>query len=162
MWPLVRYASNLQLSGDGVLSLYNTHSGELLTTRYRNADGTYNAATLQRIDHLLRCRQSQKSVEVPVPLLELVDRIQDHFGSEKTVQVISGYRSPTLNETLRRTGHKVAKHSLHMQGYAMDIRIPGVATAELRKYALSLQAGGVGFYPANQFVHVDIGRVRRW
>jgi uncharacterized protein YcbK (DUF882 family) len=55
----------------------------------------------------------------------------------------------------------VAKHSLHMEGRAIDVRLPGVSLADLRDAAVSLKAGGVGYYPS-QFVHLDTGRVRRW
>ena len=69
----------------------------------------------------------------------------------------------TTNEHLRTTrGGGVASHSLHMEGKAIDIRLPGVPLAELRDAALSLQAGGVGYYSREQFVHVDTGRIRRW
>jgi uncharacterized protein YcbK (DUF882 family) len=77
--------------------------------------------------------------------------------------VISGYRSPTTNAHLKATrGGGVATRSLHMQGQAVDVRLPGVPLADLRDAAWSLQRGGVGYYPGSQFVHVDIGRVRRW
>ena len=56
----------------------------------------------------------------------------------------------------------VAKKSLHQLGQAIDIRIPGVDLGYLRKAALSLKEGGVGYYPAQDFVHVDTGRVRFW
>ena len=77
--------------------------------------------------------------------------------------MISGYRCPATNSLLRNTrGGGVAQHSLHMEGKAIDVRLPGVPLAELRDAALSLRAGGVGFYPREQFVHVDTGRVRSW
>ncbi|MGA8310925.1 MAG: DUF882 domain-containing protein [Terriglobales bacterium] len=63
---------------------------------------------------------------------------------------------------MRQTTSGVAAHSLHMQGEAIDIRIPGIATSKLRDVALSLHRGGVGFYPQSEFVHVDVGRVRQW
>jgi len=76
--------------------------------------------------------------------------------------VICGYRTPKTNEYLRVRGHGVARHSLHMQAMAIDIRVPGVSTARLRDAALALRRGGVGYYMASDFVHVDVGRVRRW
>jgi uncharacterized protein YcbK (DUF882 family) len=83
-------------------------------------------------------------------------------GATQPFQVISGYRSPATNETLRVTrGGGVARQSLHTEGRAIDVRLPGVALGDLRDAAVSLRAGGVGFY-AGQFVHLDTGRVRRW
>jgi uncharacterized protein YcbK (DUF882 family) len=78
------------------------------------------------------------------------------------INVVCGYRTPRTNEYLRTHGHGVAQHSLHMQAMAIDIRIPGVPTAKIRDVALAMRRGGVGYYAASDFVHVDVGRVRRW
>jgi len=45
---------------------------------------------------------------------------------------------------------------------AIDIRLPDRNLADLHNAALAMQAGGVGYYPSLDFVHVDVGRVRRW
>jgi uncharacterized protein YcbK (DUF882 family) len=82
--------------------------------------------------------------------------------TNERVQVISGYRSPATNAALHARSEGVASHSLHMLGQATDVRIAGVDLSRLRDAALSLQSGGVGFYPQSQFVHVDVGRVRSW
>jgi uncharacterized protein YcbK (DUF882 family) len=96
-------------------------------------------------------------------LLDLLYRLQVTVGSQGGYQVISGYRSPTTNEKLRgKGGNGVARHSLHMEGRAIDVRMPGVPLQDVRDAALSLKLGGVGFYPREQFVHVDAGRVRSW
>lgn len=148
-------------SGDGVLSLHNLHLKESLEVQYRNADGSYDTKALKKINHLLRCRQTLKTHEMNANLIELIDTIQDHFGG-KEVQVISGYRSPELNSNLRSQGRAVAQKSLHMSGLAIDIRIPGISTSTLREFAYSLRKGGVGYYPHDGFVHVDVGRFRTW
>jgi uncharacterized protein YcbK (DUF882 family) len=82
--------------------------------------------------------------------------------SDTEIDVICGYRTPRTNEYLRTHGHAVARHSLHMEAMAIDIRVPGVPSSELRDAALRLRRGGVGYYAASDFVHVDVGRVRRW
>jgi len=92
-------------------------------------------------------------------LHELTAKVGDPNGE---INVVCGYRTPWSNNFLRTHGHGVAEHSLHMQAMAIDIRLPGVPTAELRDAALSLHRGGVGYYRASDFVHVDVGRVRRW
>ena len=85
------------------------------------------------------------------------------LGSEAEYEVISGYRCPETNDRLRRTrGGGVASHSLHMDGQAIDVRLSGVALADLRDAAQSLRGGGVGYYPAERFVHIDTGSLRRW
>jgi len=147
--------------GDGSISLYNLHLDESLEVRYRKKNGTYILKALDQIDKVLRCRMTHQHEKIPVELIELVDEIQEHFDIPQ-VHIISGYRSPKLNQHLKSIGRKVATRSLHLRGEAMDIRLPGVKTLEVRNYAKSLKKGGVGFYPGNQFVHVDIGRVRYW
>ena len=161
-WPFpLSYSAQIRRhDGDGFLALNNLHLHEFLALQYKK-NGRFDKSALRQINHTLRCRQTHKVHEISPELVELVDKIQDHFGA-KEVLVISGYRSPELNADLKKKGHKVANRSLHMQGEAMDIRIAGVSAKELREYALSLKKGGVGFYPGNGFVHVDVGRVRQW
>jgi uncharacterized protein YcbK (DUF882 family) len=80
------------------------------------------------------------------------------------IDIVCGYRTPWSNNLLRRgsASSGVAEHSQHMLAKAIDIRVPGVSTVALRNAALALHAGGVGFYPVSQFVHVDVGPVRTW
>jgi uncharacterized protein YcbK (DUF882 family) len=70
-------------------------------------------------------------------------------------------RRPPTSACAATRGGGVATRSLHMDGRAIDVRLPGVALADLRDAALSLPAGGVGYYPREQFVHLDTGRVRK-
>jgi uncharacterized protein YcbK (DUF882 family) len=92
-------------------------------------------------------------------LFDLMGKLHKPNGE---IDVVCGYRTPWTNAYLRSHGHGVAQHSLHMQAMAIDIRVPGESTAELRDTAWSMQEGGVGYYPVSQFVHVDVGRVRHW
>ncbi|HET9024333.1 MAG TPA: DUF882 domain-containing protein, partial [Burkholderiaceae bacterium] len=95
-------------------------------------------------------------------LFDLLHQVRALVGATQPFEVISGYRSLATNETLRTTrGGGVARHSLHTEGRAIDVRLPGVSLTDLRDAAASLKAGGVGYYPG-QFVHIDTGRVRRW
>jgi uncharacterized protein YcbK (DUF882 family) len=96
-------------------------------------------------------------------LYDILGAVSGKVESNKPFQIISGYRSPKTNTMLKKTGGgQVATHSLHMDGKAMDIRLNGVELTDLHKAALSLKKGGVGYYPVSNFVHVDVGRVRRW
>lgn len=149
-----------QYTGDGTLALFNTHTGDFETIKYKESPGKYRTNGLNELNHILRCRMTGEEIEISLKLIELVDNIQDHFGGAK-IELISGYRSPTLNYTLRSEGNKVALNSLHMQGMAMDIRISGISISAIRDYARSIRVGGVGYYPG-QFVHVDVGPVRFW
>lgn len=143
------------------LSILNLHTGERLAATYWEA-GAYVEDALAGLAKVLRDHRTGETHAMAPRLLDLVANLQAEF-SAKPVQVISGYRSPRTNEALRRSGGGgVAKRSLHMDGLAMDIRMPGVDLARLRDAAWGLQSGGVGYYPGSDFVHVDVGRVRRW
>nr|WP_247896335.1 DUF882 domain-containing protein [Azospirillum argentinense] len=56
----------------------------------------------------------------------------------------------------------MAQNSFHMQGKAIDLRVPGLPLRTLQRAALSLRGGGVGYYPDSNFVHVDVGPKRQW
>lgn len=143
------------------LSLFNLHTGEKLKATYFEG-GDYVPDALEAMNHLLRDFRTGDIHPIAPNLLDLVNTLQSRLETSQTVHVISGYRSPLTNAALHERSAGVASHSLHMKGQAMDIRMPGVELVHLRNAALDLQRGGVGYYPASDFVHVDIGRVRRW
>lgn len=149
------------LSGDGVISLYNLHLEEKEVVRFRDSEGHSIPDGMERINHLLRCRGTQKETTMALPLLDVVDHLQDKFGADE-VQIISGYRAPEFNDRLKKAGRKVATRSRHMHGEAMDIRLLGVSMKEVRDYLVEKRVGGVGFYHDNNFVHVDVGPFRTW
>jgi len=95
-------------------------------------------------------------------LLDLLHGLASMTRTTRAIQVISGYRSPATNEMLRHRSEGVAAGSLHMKGQAIDIRLADVPLASLRGAALEARRGGVGYYPASDFVHVDTGRFRTW
>lgn len=147
-------------SGDGVITIFNTHGGEFETIRYKNDEGRYLDDGVERINSILRCRLTGEEANMSLRLVELLDHIEDHFKASR-IEIVSGYRSPTLNAALRKVSRRVARNSLHMEGMAVDIRIPNVNLQELKSYARALHSGGVGYYPGH-FVHIDIGKVRFW
>ena len=147
------------------LALVHTHTHERLNLVYANGDG-YRPEALAQLDRFLRDHYSGEVGRIDAPLFDLLHRVRQGLrvrDDEAPFEIISGYRAPATNARLRSSrGGGVATHSLHMEGRALDIRLPGVPLAELRDAALSLGVGGVGFYERDQFVHVDTGRVRRW
>ncbi len=147
---------------DGRLSLHNIHTDEHLEVRFRDRDGQYDPAALDELNHLLRCHYTQEVRPIDVRVLEFVHAVSHKLGARRPVRVFSGYRSPKYNELLIRRGKRVAKHSLHLLGQAIDISLPGVALPTLRDTARHLGLGGVGYYPRDGFVHLDAGRVRSW
>lgn len=144
------------------LKLFNEHTHERLNIVYRRGFQVMPAA-LERLDYFLRDHRNGTVRHYDPRVFELLHDLLARLGrSDSELDVVCGYRTPQTNEYLRTHGHGVALHSLHMQAMAIDIRIPGVDTAAVRDAALALHEGGVGYYPSSQFVHVDVGRVRRW
>jgi uncharacterized protein YcbK (DUF882 family) len=146
----------------GRLSMLNLHSGERLAVTYRDRTGEYDLQALDELNRLLRCHHTDEVHPIDVQTLEYLNLVDYRLGGKNEIHVISAYRSPTYNELLIQKGRKVAKNSLHLQGKAIDIRMPGVKLANLRHVARDLQLGGVGYYPGNDFVHLDSGAFRMW
>ena len=143
------------------LSLTHTHTGERLAVEYFSG-GSYLRNALASFDHFLRDFRTGDVHAIDPGLLDLLHDLTDLTGTTRPFQVISGYRSPATNEILRHRSEGVAGGSLHMKGLAIDIRLADGPLAMLRKAALASGRGGVGYYPASDFVHVDTGRVRTW
>jgi uncharacterized protein YcbK (DUF882 family) len=144
------------------LHLFHTHTGERLNIVYRN-DEAYDSESLARLNHYLRDHRTGEVHEYDPRVFDLLHDLATSLGNPNLeIDVVCGYRTAWSNEFLRTHGHGVARNSLHMQAMAIDIRVPGIPTAQLRDAALALHRGGVGYYAASNFVHVDVGRVRRW
>jgi uncharacterized protein YcbK (DUF882 family) len=144
------------------LRFFHTHTGERADIVYRNREG-YDQDALVRLNHYLRDHRTGAIHEYDPRVFDLLHDLTAALGNPGLeIDVVCGYRTPWSNEFLRTHGHGVARHSLHMEAMAIDIRIPGIPTAQVRDAALALHRGGVGYYAASDFVHVDVGRVRRW
>ena len=155
-----RAQANLPATRD--LALDHTHTGESIALIYA-VDNTYLPEALNSLNHFLRDHYSGSIGNIDPQLFELLFRIRQTLGARQAFQVISGYRCPATNLALQNSrGGGVASRSLHLEGKAIDVRLPGIALIDLRDAALSLGGGGVGFYPREQFVHIDTGRVRQW
>jgi uncharacterized protein YcbK (DUF882 family) len=160
--PFVVTSKRAPAAGLRTLAFRHTHTGEALTVAYASGD-SYAAAALARVDWFLRDFRTGETKPIDPQLLDQLHALSSATGSRAPFDVISGYRSPATNLALQRSGGGgVASHSLHLEGRAIDIRLADVPLADLRDAALSMRAGGVGFYPDPQFVHLDTGRVRRW
>jgi uncharacterized protein YcbK (DUF882 family) len=146
------------------LRFYHTHTHERLDVVYRRSD-TYIPEALDELDHYLRDHRTGDVRHFDPRLFDLLyDLTASVHDAGGEIDVVCGYRTPWSNEFLRtRSAHTgVALHSLHMQAEAIDIRVPGIPTRQLRDAALRLHRGGVGYYRSSDFVHVDVGRVRQW
>ena len=144
------------------LRLFHTHTRERLDIEYRHGD-IYDPVALARINYCLRDHRTGEVHNYDPRVFDMLHELTVALGRpDAEIDVICGYRTPWSNEYLRTHTHGVAENSLHMQAMAIDIRVPGVPTARLRDAALALRRGGVGYYAASDFVHVDVGRVRHW
>jgi uncharacterized protein YcbK (DUF882 family) len=148
-------------AGTRALRFAHLHTGEKLTVEYFTG-GSYLPDALGAVNHLLRDFRTGDEHVIDPKLLDLLHRLTAETGTQKPFEVISGYRSPATNAMLRSHSEGVASHSLHMVGQAIDIRLADLRLPALRDAARSLRLGGVGFYPASNFVHVDTGRIRTW
>jgi uncharacterized protein YcbK (DUF882 family) len=146
------------------LKMTNLHTGENLDIVYRIGD-TYLPEALEKLNYFLRDHNTQDVSDYDPKEFDVLHAMMSRLGRlNSVINIVCGYRTPETNASLRKNSPQtgVAEHSQHMEGHAIDLRVPGVTTADLRSAALSLRAGGVGYYPVSQFVHVDVGPVREW
>lgn len=143
------------------LSFLNLHTGERLTAPYW-ARGRYHAEGLAEIDWILRDWRTGEVVRIDRQLFDVLYELRRRMHSDAPFHVISGYRSAETNAMLRNVSLGVAKNSYHTRAMAIDLRLPGRSLRELHRSALKMRAGGVGYYPRSNFIHVDVGPVRRW
>jgi len=147
---------------DHRLQLYNTHTAERIELVYRRGD-QYIPSALAKLDYFLRDHRTGDVRHFDPRLYDILSDLTLSIGHPSgEIDIICGYRAPSTNESLRAHTTGVAKNSLHIQAEAIDLRMPGVDTLQLRKAALGLRRGGVGYYPHSDFIHVDVGRVRQW
>jgi len=143
------------------LHLINAHTWDDLDVVYYT-QGIYIDENISQLDHLMRDRRANITKPIDPALYDQLLGLQHVLGTEEPVHVLSGYRTPETNAKLRSRSSGVAKYSLHMEGRAADIYIPGIPAKTIHEAALSLGAGGVGLYSNSNFVHMDTGPVRHW
>ena len=143
------------------VSFRQAHTGESFNGVYR-VGSRYLPEAFERLNYVLRDFRTGEVFPMDPRVLDVLSLVQERARTGRPFEVLSGYRSPKTNANLRQASTGVAKNSFHMYGQALDIRAPGMGTANLRKTAMGLKAGGVGYYPKSGFVHIDTGRVRSW
>jgi uncharacterized protein YcbK (DUF882 family) len=143
------------------LSFYNIHTGENMRTVYWS-EGEYIPEALHDINHIMRDYRTNEIKQIDVRLLDLLHDIHVELDTKQPFHIVSGYRSLSTNNMLRKYSHGVAKNSLHMSGRAADIRVPHNKLFSLKQAAMNQKGGGVGYYPASNFVHIDLGTIRYW
>jgi uncharacterized protein YcbK (DUF882 family) len=149
-------------SHDHFLLLYNTHTAERIDIVYRRGDA-YIPEALAKLDFFLRDHRTCDIRHFDPRLYDILSDLTASVGRPGgEIDIVCGYRTSSTNESLRAHTTGVAKNSLHIQAQAIDLRMPGIDTLKLRKAALALARGGVGYYPHSDFIHLDVGRVRQW
>lgn len=143
------------------VNLYNLHTGEKLKTVYWE-NGKYIGGAMREIDKIMRDHRTGLVKAMDKDLIDLIHRLNARLETNEPFEIISGYRCPATNASLRRKSSGVARNSYHMRAMAMDLNVPGRDLPKIRKAAMSLRGGGVGYYPKSDFVHVDVGPVRDW
>jgi uncharacterized protein YcbK (DUF882 family) len=143
------------------IRLLNLHTGERLDIEYFR-DGRYLAEAFSAIEAVLRDFRTGERHAIDPALMDYLVEVAHTAGVDPAFSVISGYRSPQTNASLRERSNGVAQHSLHIEGRAIDVRITGVDCADLAAHARELKRGGIGYYRASDFVHLDTGPFRTW
>ncbi|HEY2661057.1 MAG TPA: DUF882 domain-containing protein [Caulobacteraceae bacterium] len=141
--------------------VHNLHTDEKLNAVYYE-NGRYVPGVLAEAKHILRDWRNNQQHFIDPHLFDLLHNLRTKIASNQPFQILSGYRSPATNAMLHAHSEQVASRSQHLLGKALDINVEGVDLTRLHRAALSLRAGGVGYYPDNGFVHVDVGRLRAW
>ena len=155
------FSRGTQFDGARKISFRNTHTGETFSGVYRVGD-KYLPDAFDRINIVLRDFRSNELFPIDPRVMDIIFSVHQMTQKPEPYEVLSGYRCPKTNAGLRSNSEGVAKNSLHMTGQAIDLRLPGYSTKQMRNLAVSLKAGGVGYYPKSDFVHMDTGDVRTW
>ena len=151
-----------QLPLEHCLHLFHTHTGERLDIVFRRGD-KYVPEAIAKLDYFLRDHRTGEVRHFDPRIYDILEELTYAVGhANGQIDIVCGYRTSWSNEFLRARTAGVAKNSLHLRAEAIDLRMPGVDTSQLREAALSLHGGGVGYYPHSDFIHVDVGRVRQW
>jgi len=158
--PSMAIASPFKATNPRKISLCNIHTGEDIDSEFFNGE-SYIKTELKRIDNICRDFRRNEVAKMDKRLFDAITEIQANLGHKGQVRIISGYRSPATNKMLQKKGG-VATKSHHMKGEAIDFNLEGIPLSKVRKAAIDLQLGGVGYYPKSNFVHIDTGPVRRW
>jgi len=143
------------------IAIKNAATGEVFNGVYR-VGGYYVPRAFRQINHIMRDHRTGDLHPIDPRLVDILAKMQKRCACSEPLTVLSGYRCPATNAMLRRISKNVAQNSYHMKGQAADIRVPGSTTAQVHEVAVSMKAGGVGYYPHHEFVHVDTGDVRYW
>ncbi len=159
--PALAAPPRFYVMGDGALALTNAHTDARASVRYRKPDDTYDPAALTTLRRAFRSQGDESEGRLSLRLVEVLSHLQKLAGGKPLV-ITSGYRSPAYNEVIRDQGARAAAGSLHTDGLAADVAFPRPALKGLWLKLRALDCCGAGYYRADGFLHVDVGRPRFW
>jgi uncharacterized protein YcbK (DUF882 family) len=142
--PVPGKAAPLDEDGKPMLSLVALNTNERLEIPARAGRGGFSAEDLDHAAHLLRDPRTGNEHPIEPRLLDLVYRVQAHFGAHE-LRVISAYRTPR-----RGAG------SNHAKGRAIDLIVPGASDDAVARFVRAQGFVGVGVYPVSGFLHLDV------
>jgi len=148
-------------SGDGKIRVTNEKNDTSFRGAYRKGLGNYDKAAITQICRVFDAPCEPPGIGLSLRLIEFIDYLEDRLNSGAEITIISGYRNPEYNTTLRDKGSLAAKASLHQYGMAADLKIQGVKAEALWHYVRALKFGGTGYYHGD-VVHIDVGPPRFW
>jgi uncharacterized protein YcbK (DUF882 family) len=158
---MIKPAFAVPTSGAHRVMFRNSHTGESFNGVYRVGD-KYLPEAFDQISYVLRDSRNGDMFPIDPRTIDIIYVVQRMLDSSEPYTVLSGYRSPRTNAMLSRVSYGVARHSLHMTGQAIDVRLGSKTAGNIRDCAVDLHAGGVGYYPRSNFVHMDSGSFRTW
>lgn len=161
--PMIGTSGEAQAYNNGAwkVNIKHAHTGERFSGVYRVGD-KYLPDVFEKLNYMLRDYKTDEAFPMDPRVLDIASMVQAKTRRKDPLQILSAYRCPKTNAAMRARRGGVAKNSFHMYGQALDIRMPGYSTRALREHARGLKAGGVGFYPRSDFIHIDTGQVRSW
>lgn len=158
---LIKPAFAITDEGAHRISFRHNRTGESFNGVYR-VGNKYLPEAFDQISYILRDARNNEVFPIDPRTVDIMYVLQRMLDTNQPFQVLSGYRSPRTNALLARASYGVARNSLHMTGQAIDIRMEGASSRRIKNYATDLHAGGVGYYPHSDFVHIDSGNFRTW
>lgn len=141
------------------IRIRHARTDETFTDIYYD-QGEYLTDAMDTLDKIMRDFHIDEVMMMDVRLYDLLSELQGKVPNKAPIHITSAYRSKKTNDKLLSEG--AARNSLHIQGMAADIYVPGLVASRLERTALDLKVGGVGGYRKRGFVHVDVGAVRHW
>jgi len=159
-WPrlalaIALFASRPAVAADETVELVYLQTGARLVVR---VDHLPSPSTLNRF---LRCPSERRYTLMDPRLIVRAVEAARTFGVPR-VEIVSAFRTAGLVEAQRAAGRTVTLRSRHINGQALDIRLPGVDTEALCTHFLTRRQGGVGCYRRSRFIHIDVGPTRSW